>query len=173
MCGTTLRTRSTAALTCVACTAFLAAPCFTQAQRQPPAPASTAEKTLKTFLRAYLAAPPSNEDKTTRYSAVFVDLNGDGTPEAIVYLTGQTWCGTGGCHLLILTRKAASYRIVTETTITRPPVRVLRRASHGWRDITVWVAGGGIEPPYEAVLRFNGTTYPSNPSVPPASTTGS
>ena len=28
--------------------------------------------------------------------------------------------------------------------------------------------GGGIQPGYEAELRFDGKTYPANPSVPPA-----
>jgi hypothetical protein len=32
----------------------------------------------------------------------------------------------------------------------------------------MWVEGGGIQPGYEAVLRFEGETYPQNPSVPPA-----
>jgi hypothetical protein len=35
-------------------------------------------------------------------------------------------------------------------------------------DIGVWVQGGGIQPGYEAVLRFNAHEYPKNPSVPPA-----
>jgi len=30
------------------------------------------------------------------------------------------------------------------------------------------VVGGGIHLGYEAILFFDGTTYPSNPSVPPA-----
>jgi hypothetical protein len=30
------------------------------------------------------------------------------------------------------------------------------------------VRGGGIEKEHEAVLSFDGTTYPTNPSLPPA-----
>jgi len=168
MCGTTLRSRFTVALAYVTCPALLTAAFFAQAQRGPAAPPSTVENSLKTFLRGYLAAPPRSEDKTTRYSAAFVDLNGDGTPEAIIHVTGRQWCGSGGCHMLILARKGSSYRVVTETTITRPPVRVLRSTSHGWRNIAVWVEGGGIQPGYEAELQFDGTTYPSNPTAPPA-----
>jgi hypothetical protein len=40
--------------------------------------------------------------------------------------------------------------------------------TNGWHDIGVFVAGGGINPGYVARLRFNGHSYPSNPSVPPA-----
>jgi hypothetical protein len=143
--------------------------CLAQARpQQPAAPFSTAEDSLKMFLQTYLRTPPSNGDKTTQYFSAFVDLNGDGTQEAIVYLTGQSWCGSGGCTTVILARNRSSWRVLTHMTITRPPIRVLSKASNGWRNISVWVQGGGIQPSYEAELRFDGKTYPSNPSVPPA-----
>jgi len=85
-----------------------------------------------------------------------------------VYLRDRTWCGTGGCPTLILARRGSSYRVVAKITITRPPIRVLTATSNGCHDIGVWVEGGGIRPGYEAELRFNGKTYPTNPSVPPA-----
>jgi len=44
---------------------------------------------------------------------------------------------------------------------------MLNTKSNGWHDISVVVAGGGIAG-YEAILPFDGKTYPSNPSVPPA-----
>ena len=97
-----------------------------------------------------------------------MDLNGDGIDEAIVYLTGNLWCGSGGCNTLILARDGAFWRTVTAMTITRPPIRVLANASSGWRKISVRVEGGGIQPGYEAELRFDGKTYPTNPSVAPA-----
>jgi len=70
--------------------------------------------------------------------------------------------------MLILSPEGASYRVVTETTITRLPIRVLATKSNGWHDISVVVAGGGIQPAYDAVLSFDGKSYPSNPSTPPA-----
>lgn len=133
-----------------------------RSQGRPDAAPSAAEESLKRFLQTL------DHDETTRYVAAFRDLDGDGTPEAIVYLVGSSWCGSGGCNTLILTRDAGSWRIVTEITITRLPVRVLTTTSHGWRSLGVWVQGGGIQPGYEAELRFDGTSYPRNPSVPPA-----
>jgi hypothetical protein len=121
-----------------------------------------AEQSLKRFLQTF------DDDKTTRYVAAFRDLNNDGKPEAIVYLISKEWCGSGGCNTLILTRDDDSWRIVTNITITRPPIRVLRKTSNGWHDLSVWVQGGGIQPGYEAELQFNGKTYPRNPSTPPA-----
>ena len=106
-----------------------------------------------------------------RYEAAFVDLNADGKDEAVVYLTGEGVCGSGGCELSIYSPQGASWREVTSLSITRPPIRVLDTRSHGWSDLGVWVAGGGIIPGYEARLRFDGGSYPTNPSVPPAERT--
>lgn len=121
---------------------------------------------LKNFLREYAGKPwPEFEkENKTRYSAAFVDLAGDGTQQVIVYLTGRGWCGSGGCVTLVLSRKGSQYELVTEITISRPPIRILNTKSNGWKDITVQVAGGGVAA-REAMLSFNGKTYPSNPSV--------
>lgn len=123
---------------------------------------------LKAFLQSYVKNHHLGDDRGTRYAVSFVDLNGDQKPEAVVYLSGRWWCGSGGCPILVLRRKGASWNIVTKVTITRPPIRVLTNSSNGWHDIGVWVAGGGIDPGYEAALEFDGNTYPNNPSVPPA-----
>jgi hypothetical protein len=126
------------------------------------------EKALVAFLRAYCGLDEPDYDKTTRYTAAWVDLNGDGTPEVLVHMSGRFWCGTGGCPLLILERQKSGYRLVTKATIVHRPVRVLNSRSHGWRSIGVRVHGGGIIKGYEAELRFDGRRYPSNPSMPPA-----
>lgn len=125
---------------------------------------------LTEFLRGYLGPPDQSleQEGASRYSRSFVDLKDDGSKEIIVYLTGRMWCGSGGCQMLILALDGTSYRVVTNTTITRLPIRVLDTKSNGWHDISVFVAGGGIRPGYESELYFDGSTYPSNPSVPPA-----
>ena len=136
---------------------------------QSAAPASSnREASLKKILQDYVTVKHFDDDKTAQYAHAFVDLNGDGKDEAIVYMTGQTWCGSGGCSTWILRQQAASRRFVQRITITRVPIRVLDATSNGWHNISVRVAGGGISPPYQAELRFNGRTYPNNPSVPPA-----
>jgi hypothetical protein len=133
-------------------------------------PTSKQAESLKTFLQKNLGEsyPPFEREGPTRYSSAFVDLKDDGTKDVIVYVSGRGWCGTGGCVMLILAPEGESYRVVTETTITRPPIRVLATKSNGWHDISVLVAGGGIQPGYEAGISFDGKTYPSNPSVLPA-----
>lgn len=121
--------------------------------------------TLKTFLQSYLRDPDDGDDKTTQYSYAFTDLDDDGVSEAIVYLIGQSWCGSGGCAVLVLKRNGSSYKVVTHMTIARPPIHVLPSKTKGWHDISVWVQGGGIQPGYAAVLSFNGKKYPGNPTT--------
>jgi hypothetical protein len=60
------------------------------------------------FLRNYVGRDEATED--TKLTAAFADLKGDGTKEAIVYLSSSAWCGTGGCTLLIMARDADSYK---------------------------------------------------------------
>ena len=125
------------------------------------------EEELRSFLQRYVRENGVT-DSSTRYRVAFVDLNDDGKKEAIVYLMGRWWCGSGGCPTLVLTPEASSYRLVTRVQITRPPIRVLTTRSHGWRTLTAWVEGGGIQPGYEAELPFDGGTYPISAANPPA-----
>lgn len=135
---------------------------------QPPSKASqTAEVGLKSYLQSYLGKPESKEDENAQYLVAWVDLNDDGKREAVVYVYGPGWCGSGGCVTLVLAPDGTTYTLVTKMTITRLPIRIMPEKSHGWHDISVTVGGGGI-PAHEARMRFNGEAYPSNPSVAPA-----
>jgi hypothetical protein len=136
-------------------------------QRHGVARAPTAHHSVKEFLQAWVGESRCDDDRTTRYLDAFVDLDGDKKDEVVVYLIGACWCGSGGCTTLVLAPEASTYRLVSEISITRPPIRVLKRVSRGWRSLGVWVQGGGIQPGYEAVLRFDGSTYPRNPSTAP------
>jgi hypothetical protein len=124
------------------------------------------DSTLKAFLQNYVKESP---DTTLRVSVAAVDLGGDGKKETLVYLSGQDWCGTGGCPLLVLAREGSSFRVISTTTITRPPIRILPTRSHGWSDLGVTVVGGGIMQAYVAKLPFNGSGYARNPTTAPAS----
>ncbi len=131
-------------------------------------PNAASESSLRRFLQQYEGNPTSAEERTTRYAAAFADLNGDGQDEVIAYLMGNRWCGSGGCSMLILAPSGSGFRVITRTTITQLPIRVLSSTTDGWHDLGVWVRGGGIQHGYEVKLRFNGKKYPSNPSMPPA-----
>jgi hypothetical protein len=117
---------------------------------------------MEIFLRSY-----AENDRTATYAVAFVDLNGDGTREAVVYLEGRYLCGSGGCNTLVFRYDRSSYFLVSAISITWPPIRLLEGTTNGWRDLSVWVRGGGLGG-YEAVLPFDGKTYPTNPSMSPA-----
>jgi hypothetical protein len=57
--------------------------------------------------------------------------------------------------------------IPTGISVNRPPFRVSPRSTNGWRNLIVHVSGGGLQA-HDAELAFDGTSYPSNPTVPPA-----
>ena len=116
-------------------------------------------------LQAYLQA---TSKVSYDYQVGWADLNGDGRQDAIIRFTSQDFCGSGGCGLEILVQTKRGFRSVGGTTITRLPVKVLESRHHGWRDISVFVAGGGILPGYTARMLFNGRRYPPNPSTLPA-----
>lgn len=127
-------------------------------------PASS-EASLENFLQKTFKT--SSSDGGTKYISAFVDLNGDGRQEVIVYFLGPDWCGSGGCTLFVLTPAGPSFKVITEMTVSHPPIRVLATKTNGWNDLSVRVQGGGIQPGYDAKLSFNGKKYPGNPSDPP------
>jgi hypothetical protein len=130
--------------------------------------ATAQEGSLRGFLQNYVGSPGSNEGKATRYFAAFVHLRDDNTQQAIVYLTNDGWCGSGGCTMLILEPKGSTYRVITKIMTTRPPIRMLSTKTNGWHDLVVHVQGGGVVHAYEAKLPFNGKSYPISPSMPAA-----
>lgn len=141
-------------LTGMICSLLLVNSCFADQQ--------SAGDSVKQFLQSW------SNDKTARYVAAFRDLNSDGVPEAIVYLVGSQWCGSGGCNMLVLSQDGNSWRIVSNITITQPPIMMLSASSNGWHNIGVWVQGGGIQHGYESELSFDGKAYPRNPTVAPS-----
>lgn len=105
-----------------------------------------------------------------RYALAWTDLDGDGADEAIVHLVGPYFCGTGGCPTLVLTPAGPMWRKVGDISVSRTPVAVMDTSTNGWKDIAVAVAGGG-GPSGNALLKFDGEAYPSNPTVAPAELT--
>ena len=123
---------------------------------------------IKPFLQRDLE---SYHDLTTRYSYAYVSLHDD-AKDAVVYITGDGWCGSGGCTALILERNGPSFRVVQKLSLARLPIYVLPTRTKGWHDMAMPVAGGGVVSGYIGLLRFNGKKYwpvaPSSKSqVPP------
>jgi hypothetical protein len=102
----------------------------------------------------------------TRVNIGFADLNGDGNDEAMVFVLGAYWCGSGGCNALVLTPEGDSWKQVAETSVSSLPIGMLDSQSNGWKDLTISFSGGGL-PPGIGQMQFDGTTYPRNPTSAP------
>jgi hypothetical protein len=125
---------------------------------------SPSQLAVRKFLQAYDSQGDSGPDKMSYYFAAFVDLQDNGTQDVIVYFTNsRSWCGTGGCTMLVLAPTAASYRVVSKVVTTRPPIRALDTKSHGWHDLAVRAQWDDV-PAHEAKLSFNGRSYPFSTS---------
>ncbi len=132
----------------------------------PPTPPQAAPAGLEAALRGLHA-----DDGALTYAQASVDLNGDGTDEVLAYVMGPMVCGSGGCNLYVLAPDGGNggegWRVVTRTSVTRTPVGVLTTSTNGWRDLAVSIGGGGANAGWVR-LTFDGRTYPSNPTAPPA-----
>jgi hypothetical protein len=127
-------------------------------------PALAGPPTLDAALAAhYKGSPPFS------YKYALVDLNGDGVLDAVVLITDRFYCGSGGCNMAILRGTGDSFAYVSGSTISREPIRVLTESRHGWKSLSVAVAGGGVKSG-DVVMRFNGKRYPLNPTMQPYAT---
>lgn len=124
----------------------------------------TPDESLEKALRKWNETDVS---ENLRYHYNTVDLNDDSKLDAIVFVSGDSICGTGGCEVLIFKGDGKNYTLLTEMSVSRPPVFVGTTQTKGWKDLLMQVSGGGIKS-YYAVLKFDGKSYPENPTVEPA-----
>ena len=123
---------------------------------------------LKSAIANYAKQQGAPPEASERFFADTIDLNGDGTQDAVVVLSTSYWCGTGGCTMLILEgQKDKSFRLVSESSLVRPPVMVSDAKTNGWQDLIITVSGGGM-PAKTVAMKFDGKKYPPNPSDLPA-----
>jgi hypothetical protein len=128
---------------------------------------SESNAALRIFLQRYFKVYGSVVERDLRYSVASVSLNGNSKHQLFVYLPGRWSCGSGGCVALLLEPRDSSFRVIDRFTLVRLPIRILPSKTHGWHDLAMPVEGGGIFPGHFVILRFNGHSYPSNPSMAP------
>lgn len=90
-----------------------------------------------------------------------VDLNDDYVPEYFVYAYGPMLSGSGGASALILSN---NYKEISRFTLVQTPITISKHKTKNWKDIIMRVSGGGATPS-TVVMKFDGETYPSNPSL--------
>jgi hypothetical protein len=89
------------------------------------------------------------------------DLNEDGKKEKFVGLTGSYFCGTGGCTQFLLNYQG---NVITKFTVSDYPIVIDHNKTNGWKDL--FIRSGSKD----RIVKFDGKTYPSNPSTLPALT---
>lgn len=120
---------------------------------------------LVSAVQSYIApldAP--NEDVQIRTE--WADLNSDGADDALVYLESETWCGSGGCTVLVFeaipdsleAAELGAFRPAAEISLMHGPVVVADTDTDGWKDLLVQDADGNT-----SRLSFDGETYPMSP----------
>jgi hypothetical protein len=86
------------------------------------------------------------------------DLNDDGNKEIFVGLTGPYFCGSGGCTTYLLDNQG---NFITKFSVSRDIV-IDNKKTNGFKDLFIY-SGGKFR-----IVKFNGKSYPSNPSTLPA-----
>ena len=104
-----------------------------------------AKKKVEQFLRA---GDPAKELKA---SIKFVDLNGDGIPEAIVISTDPQDCGSHGCSTNVLDLRGPAAKDIGDFIAF--DLRPLSSRTRGWRDLAI--TGNRNR----NIVRFNGRVY--------------
>ena len=83
-------------------------------------------------------APIYSINTVNTYRYVKVDLNNDGLAEVVVHLSGNAFCGTGGCTTLIFEQSGNQYQLVSRIPTSHAPIIVLENTSNGWQDLIVY-----------------------------------
>lgn len=117
----------------------------------------------ETMLHALKQAVYLSIQEQPLYQYAFYDLNQDGIQDAVVMLRGSNWCGTGGCTVLVFQGMShEKFQPHSKMTVTDVPIVALNSKTQGWSDLSVYSRGVG-----QVILKFNGRSYPSNPSLEP------
>jgi hypothetical protein len=87
------------------------------------------------FLAGHFAAFREEAPEAT-YRSAWVDLDGDGRQEVLVYMDGSLWCGPHSCDLFIFTpAREGGWRLLQELSVAKEPITLLATRSRGWRDL--------------------------------------
>jgi hypothetical protein len=96
------------------------------------------------------------EQRKFRYAVT--DLNDDGNREYLVEFRNSYFCGSGGCTYMLLD---SNFDLITRFTVSESPFIISEERTSGWRDLII-PQGSSYH-----VMKFDGNTYPGNPSVEP------
>ncbi|HVZ30419.1 MAG TPA: hypothetical protein VG839_08500 [Asticcacaulis sp.] len=82
----------------------------------------------------------------------------NGGQEFVILLSGDGWCGTGGCTLFVYEAAGASFKEIGHSPAVRQPIRVLDTVTNGRPDLGAWRSWSDTQA-YETRILFNGRRY--------------
>lgn len=97
----------------------------------------TRNRNIEDAIRDYM---DKDELGKLEYFYNYIDLNGDGLDEKLVYLRGDYVSGYEGSPMLILDE---NYNLITSISLTRLPVIIDREKTDGWNNIILSLSSGG------------------------------
>jgi hypothetical protein len=97
-------------------------------------------------------------DDDRRFSYSEVDLNDDNEQELFVAMRGRYFCGNAGCTVFLLNSKGEK---INGFTIVNGPIAVTPDKTNGWHNLVIPSSGRFY------LVKYNGKSYPGNPSVQP------
>lgn len=101
---------------------------------------------------------PTLSENDRKFSYTAIDLKDDGKQYLFVGLKGSYFCGNAGCTAYLLD---AEGKKVNSFSIVDGPIRISKDKTNGWHDLIIPSRG------INYLVRSNGHTYPSNPSMQP------
>ena len=101
------------------------------------------------------------DEQSRKFRLFEHNLNKDPEKEIFVGLTGSNFCGSGGCTVLLLSSKGD---LISRFTVTGNPILIGDTNTKGWKDLILHSDGK------DHLMKFDGKTYPSNPSTQPVYT---
>lgn len=147
---------------CVAC-----ASCARRAHAPTAATRRAAERdTVLAFLRDWVRrgadgretlGPDGRDDQETFVIAAPLESLPPGSSAWVAHLSGDPWCGSGGCETLVVARDSgASWRVISEIPVNHLPVIVLASSHDGWPDLVTNESGARSE---WMLVRHDGDRY--------------
>jgi len=103
---------------------------------------------------------------SSTYNFVRYDLNGDKRRDAVIVIKSPYgyWCGTHGCVMLVMKAHNNGFTLVNSIQPIREPIFLAKSKTNGWNNIIVKLSGRMNEKAKNVMLRYNGRTYPKDPS---------
>lgn len=92
---------------------------------------------LRQFLQKELNDSVSGPENPTRFFSANIKSDTNTKQEILIYVSGESWCGSGECRMWVIEHNGNSFTVISETSIVKLPIRALRSRTDGRADIGI------------------------------------